>query len=59
MLSPPLGPVRADGELALAHLLGLGPDGRGLHASHLRGVALALVFALALALALLGLDAAL
>ena len=56
--SPPLVQVRADGEMALASLLGLGSTGRSGHGPHVRaGILLSLVFALALALALLGVDA--
>jgi hypothetical protein len=59
-LSPPLVQVRADGELALAHLLRLGPGQGVLDTPQLRaGVALTVVFALAFAFALLGLDAVL
>jgi hypothetical protein len=59
MLSPPLVQVRADSELALASLLGLGPD-RAAHGPQLRaGVVFALVFLLALALALVSLGAVL
>jgi hypothetical protein len=59
MLSPPLVQVRADSELALASLLGLGGN-RAVHGPQLRaGVVFALVFLLALALALVSLGAVL
>jgi hypothetical protein len=59
MLSPPLVQVRADSELALASLLGLGAD-RTAHGPQLRaGVVFTLLFLLALALALVSLGAVL
>jgi len=59
-LSPPLVQVRADSELALASMLGLAPARGSVHGPQVRaGVVLGLVFALALALALLGVDAVL
>lgn len=59
-LSPPLVQVRADTELALASLLGLGPARGSMHGPQVRaGVVLGVVFALALALALLSVGAAL
>lgn len=59
-LSPPLVRVRADSELALASMLGLGPARGSWHGPQVRaGVVLTVVFALALALALLSVGAAL
>jgi len=59
-LSPPLVQVHADSELALASLLGLAPASGAARGPQVRaGLVLGLVFALALALALLGVDAVL
>jgi len=52
--------VHADSELALASLLGLAPASGAARGPQVRaGLVLGLVFALALALALLGVDAVL
>jgi hypothetical protein len=60
VLSPPLVQVRADSELALASLLGLAPGHGAARGPQLRSsVVLAVVFCLALALALLSLGAVL